>query len=138
MVSAGGLDVTVTPQNIFNAASQIVKNANFKDPEEFFTNPGDKPFQPKPPDPQQQAVIEIQQRQQELDAADLAQKDKKEDNRHEEAMLGLAQDQKENDDKVSIAFETIMTKITELELKFEKDLPTPEFSFDSANGLTRQ
>jgi len=39
-----------TPKNIFNALTKLTQNAGFKSPEEFWTDPGDKPMQP-PPDP---------------------------------------------------------------------------------------
>ena len=119
----------------YNTAKQYVKNANFKNAEEFFTDPGDQQAPPPSPDPQQQAIIEIQQRQQQLDAEDLRLKAEKEANRHGEVMAGLALEKEANEDKNAIAFENIMTKITEMELKFEKDLPgNDRLTFNPADG----
>lgn len=73
MVQGGGLNLTVTPKNLYATAAEIVKNANFKTPELFFTDPGDKPA-PPPSDEQQQLQAQQQalmERQQQLDAQDM-------------------------------------------------------------------
>lgn len=69
-----------TPQNIYNALRKLTQNAGFKEPEEFWTDPGDKPIQP-PPDPkvalkkmeleadQHKFQAEAQVKQQEADKA---------------------------------------------------------------------
>jgi uncharacterized protein YihD (DUF1040 family) len=62
MVEGGGMNLTVTPRNIFNTASEIVKNANLKEPQMFFTDPGD---QKAPPPSDQQ--LQLQQQQQEIE-----------------------------------------------------------------------
>lgn len=70
MVEAGGMNLTVLPQNIYNTAVEMAKNADFKNPDMFFTNPQNQPA-PPPSDEQQQLQmmqLQIQQRQQELDA----------------------------------------------------------------------
>jgi len=70
MIEGGGMNLTVTPRNIFNTAAEIVKNANYKMPEMFFTDPGDKPA--PPPSSEQEQLQEMQaqleQRRQQLDA----------------------------------------------------------------------
>jgi hypothetical protein len=69
MVQGGGMNLTVTPRNIFNTAAELVKNANLKQPEMFFTDPGDA-LAPPPSDEQQEfekLQAELEQRQQQLD-----------------------------------------------------------------------
>lgn len=44
------------PQNLYHTATKITQETGFKDKDAFFTDPGNKPFQP-PPDPK---AIEIQ------------------------------------------------------------------------------
>lgn len=72
MAQGGGMNLTVTPQNMYYTAAEIARNANYKDPELFFTDPGNKPA--PPPDDQQQKLQQQQQqlveRQQQLDAED--------------------------------------------------------------------
>lgn len=70
MVQGGGMNLTVTPQNLYATASEIVKNANYKVPDMFFTDPGDQ-LAPPPTDEQQQLEQmqrELEQRRQQLDA----------------------------------------------------------------------
>lgn len=72
MIQAGGMNLTVTPKNVYNAAAELVKNANLKG--DFFTDPGDK--QAPPPSQEQEQLQrqqqELVQRQQELDAQQQA------------------------------------------------------------------
>jgi len=70
MVQGGGMNLTVTPKNIYNTAAEIVKNANLKLPAMFFTDPGN---QPAPPPNDEQAQLqkkeqELEERRQKLDA----------------------------------------------------------------------
>ena len=46
----------ITPKNIYNLQARLVENAGFKNPAEFWTDPGDGPMQmpPPPPDPKLQ------------------------------------------------------------------------------------
>lgn len=65
----GGMNLIVTPKNIWHTASEYVKNANLKSPEMFFTDPGDAKA-PPPSDQQmqlQKQQQDLQQRQQQLD-----------------------------------------------------------------------
>ena len=70
MVEGGGLNLTITPKNLYNTASEFVKNANLKQPQTFFTDPGDKPA-PPPSDQQEELKrkeLQLMERQQQLDA----------------------------------------------------------------------
>ena len=73
MVAGGGMGLTVTPRNIYATAAEIVKNANYKTPEMFFTDPGDQ-MAPPPSDQQQELQRQQQElvaRQQQLDAQQM-------------------------------------------------------------------
>src|SRR3546814_14788985 len=57
---SGGMGTLVSPRNLFNTAAELVKNANLKQPEMFFTDPGDGQMaQQEDPAAQQQAALEI-------------------------------------------------------------------------------
>jgi len=70
MAEGGGLNLTVTPKNFYNTASEISKNANYKTPEMFFTDPGNQKAPPPADETQQleRMQAEIKQREQQLDA----------------------------------------------------------------------
>lgn len=139
IVGGGGMNLIVTPRNIFNTAAEIVKNANLKDPEMFFTDPGDA-LAPPPADEQQELQkqqMQLQARQQQLDmerqqiaAAKLqlqAEKDRLEaqkaiaDHRVDLEKLALAREAEAN--KMMIALEGIANKLTDLELKYSANVP---------------
>lgn len=63
-VQAQGMQVGIaTPENIFNAATEMAKQLGFKNPEKFFSDPSKQPPQDKP-DPEQikaQAQMQLEQ-----------------------------------------------------------------------------
>lgn len=70
MASGGGMNLTVTPKNFYNTAAEIVKNANLKDPNMFFSDPGQQ-LAPPPADEQQEfekQQAELEARRQQLDS----------------------------------------------------------------------
>jgi hypothetical protein len=64
-VAAGGMGLLVTPKNIFNAQAKICENAGFKNPAEFWTDPGENmPQQPEPqPDPIKLMELQIKDKE---------------------------------------------------------------------------
>lgn len=64
-VAAGGMGLLVTPKNIFNAQAKICENAGFKNPAEFWTDPGDRMPEPPQaqPDPVKMKELEIKERE---------------------------------------------------------------------------
>jgi len=50
-----------TPENLFQTLSEMTKNAGFKQPEKFFTDPANTPPKP-PPDPTQDPKFQIESR----------------------------------------------------------------------------
>lgn len=73
-VQAHGLQIgTATPENVFNASTELAKNMGYKNADKFFTDPSKQPPRQSPPDPamlelqadQQRSQAELQLRQQE-------------------------------------------------------------------------
>jgi len=56
IVQSGGLNTMVSPVNIYNAASDIVKNSGLKSEDRYFTDPSKAPPQQPKPDPEMQKV----------------------------------------------------------------------------------
>lgn len=69
MVEGGGLNLTVTPDNLYNTARDIVRNGINKEPGLYFTDPQGKPAPPVPTAEQQLREREaaIKEREQKLD-----------------------------------------------------------------------
>jgi hypothetical protein len=56
MVAAGGMGSLVTPINIYNAASDVVKNSGLKSEDRYFSDPKKAPPQQPKPDPEMQKL----------------------------------------------------------------------------------
>lgn len=69
MMQGGGNGMTVTPDNIYNAAIKVVENSGLKTPELFFTDPAGK--QPPPPAPDPKVELEKQKMQFEQQKAQM-------------------------------------------------------------------
>lgn len=120
MVTGGGMNLTVTPQNIYKTALEIARNANLPTPEAYFTDPGD---QTAPPSSQEQQQIQmqaqaIQQKEEELKSReDRLNKTMLE---HERKMLEMAQKKEFHDDDLAVKYEELHNELTELKLKYEQ------------------
>jgi hypothetical protein len=132
IVAAGGMNLVVTPKNVYNTCAELVKNANLKTPGMFFTDPGDQ--MAPPPDQQQQQLQAqqqaLQQRQQQLDAVDAQQKQTKlalqneeQQLQHLREMIDLQLKNSQQKDHVAIEMEKIRNAITELDLKYNTNIP---------------
>lgn len=144
LMEKGAYGTLVTPMNLFNTASEIVRNANLKNPSLYFT-PSD---QISIPNNEQAALVKQQQdlqaRQQQLDgerqqlsAGNLQLKAREQmleverqrfDMRKEMEELKLEQRdllRKERADQndVRLRLEEIATKLTELELQYVTNVP---------------
>lgn len=126
MVEAGGLNLTVTPKNIYNTASEFVKNANYKIPGMFFTDPGDKPAPPPSSEQEelQRKEQELQERQQQLDAAreknnamKLQLDAQKASMAHQREMIKLEEQHEARLDKAHVENESLRNDLTEMNLK---------------------
>lgn len=120
IVSAGGLGSLVTPMNIYNTTAEIVKNANLKSPEMFFTPTNEIPQQQ---DPMAQQQIALAQRQQDLDAQDQQLKAQKQDQDYttKQQELMLKQEQMMND--LLVNMEKMQNQLTDMELKYGQNVP---------------
>lgn len=120
IVTNGGGGTLVTPMNIYNTAAEIVKNANLKQPDMFFTKADEMAPQSDPIAEQQMALA---QRQQELDAQDQQLKQQKAmmeyENKQKE--LQLKSEQMMND--LMVSMEEMQNKLTEMELKYNTNVP---------------
>jgi hypothetical protein len=143
IVTAGGMNLIVTPKNVYNTCAELVKNANLKSPDMFFTDPGDKPA-PPPSDQAQELQAQQQkqeERRQQLDAMDAQLKDKKiqlqaqeaamnaqadkqaQDMKHIHEMIDLKLKHEAQSDKVTVDMEKIRNALTEMELKYATNVP---------------
>lgn len=127
IVQAGGMNLLVSPKNIWHTASEYVKNANLHDPRLYFTDPGDQKA-PPPADEMvqlQKQQQEIEQRRQELDAQRQANAQQKIDIekqsmelRHREQMAELKEKQEAREDKFFVELENLRNDLTEMRLKY--------------------
>lgn len=132
MVEGGGLNLTVTPKNLYNTASEMVKEANYKEPAMFFTDPGDKPAPPPSSEQeelqkQQQALM---QRQQQLDQMDQQIKQQKvaldqqqAQMRHQKEVGELQRKMEKDKDDFTVAMEKLSNQLTEIALKYNQNFP---------------
>jgi len=132
MVEGGGLNLTVTPKNLYNTCAEFVKNSNRKVPEMFFTDPGDKSA--PPPSSEQRKLEEmqaqLQARQQQLDAQDnqikvrrLELERREQDLKHRREMVELERKRKKDQNDLLVAMEQIENKLTELEIQSGRNVP---------------
>lgn len=119
IVQNGGGGTLVTPMNIYNTAAEIVKNANLKQPDMFFTKADQMAPQSDPMAEQQMALA---QRQQELDAQGLQFKYDKlsadVDKNQKEFMLKVEKQQ----DDFFLKMEALMNDLTKLEIDSGKNI----------------
>ena len=66
LIENGGMNTLVTSQNIYNAVSEFVTQAGYKNPDVFVSNPSMMP-PPPPPKPTVDEKIAMQKRQVELE-----------------------------------------------------------------------
>lgn len=128
IIEAGGMNLIVTPQNVYRTASEYVKNANLKDPNLFFTDPGDE-LAPPPSSEQE----ELQRQQQELEARrqqldqqrneinqQKVQLDAQEQQlKHQREMLKLLEDKEKREDEFSIANEKLRNDLADMQMKLQ-------------------
>lgn len=150
IIAGGGQNLLVTPQNIWNMASEVVKNANLKQPGLFFTDPGNQKAPPQ--SDEQTRLIEQQQQldagQQKLDAdkQQLAQERQAFTEQNETAKTRLQAQEQEDDRDLKqqeinndffVELEKISNQLTKLELESGEDLEDPDMVFDVKQGLRR-
>lgn len=118
---SGGMGILVTPRNLFNTAVELVKNANLKDGEMFFTDPGEKV--PQQGDPQADQRAALVQAQLQLAADELRLQSEKNTLQHQREVERLRLDREKESNKLAVEMEKIANKITEMELQFATDVP---------------
>lgn len=132
IVQNGGMNLLVTPQNLFRTASEIVKNARLQNPELYFRDPGNEQA-PPPPD----EMVELQKQQQELEArrqqldqmrreietGKLQLEQQRMALEHQREVAKLEEQREQREDKLFIEVEKLRNQLTEIELKYSTDLP---------------
>jgi hypothetical protein len=127
MVQAGMMNLTVTPQNLFRTASEVVKNANLKTGELYFKDPGTAEGPPPNKEQmelqkQQQALVaqeqQLEQRRQQLDAQKAQQARKEMELQHQREMLELQRKSAADKDQYQIAQDKLRNELLEMRLKY--------------------
>lgn len=133
MASSGGLNLTVTPQNLYQTGKEIVKNARLgASPDMFFTDPGNKPA--PPPSDEQQALekqqADIEERKQQLDAERQRNKQREMELRNRETQLNaridvaeLRRKTEKDRDETATEMEKLRVRVLEIEAKYGVNLP---------------
>lgn len=120
IVVGGGMNLLVTPKNLYNTAAEFVRNANLKDPALFFTDPGD---QMSPPPSSEQEQLQAQQQQlmqyqQQLDAQQQQQREQKMMLDHQARMAELSETAEKNSNTLMVEMEKLRNDLLELQLKY--------------------
>lgn len=120
LATSGQMGLTVSPKNMFNTASEIVKNAGLKEPKQFFTDPGDAQAPPGSDEQMklQQQQMAIAQRQQQLDAQDLQLKEMKMMLDDQAKKLDRQQKDRQHEDDLVIEFEKLKNDVDEMRMKY--------------------
>lgn len=134
IIAGGGQNLLVTPDNVWNLASEVVKNANLKNPSLYFTNPQGQLAPPQ--SDEQTKLIEQQQQldanQQTLDAAKQQLAEDRQDftEQAESAKIKLQEEKQDSDvmleleaqnNELTIENEKIKTRLLEIELEHGSD-----------------
>lgn len=137
VMDKGGANSMVTARNLYNTASEIVKNANLKNPELYFT-PAEKLGAPTDEQAQlmrQQQALQMEQqklerRRQELDNANIQLKAREQmmtmRTRIAELQLDLREERRKTEkDRADamIELQKLQNDLTEMELKYGVDVP---------------
>ena len=120
---ATGMNSIVQPQNIYNTCAEIVKNANLKQPEMFFTKVDEIPQQP---DPQAELVAkqqQLEQQDQALKAAKLELDKQKTALEHERGMLEIQRKSEADDMDYDAKMEQNANDLTKLEVESNRNIP---------------
>jgi len=120
LAQTGQMGLTVTPDNLFNTASEIVKNAGLKEPRQFFTDPQGQMAPPQPNEALQlqQQQLAVAQRQQQLDAQELQLKQMKMMLDDQAKKLDRAQEDKHHKDEISIKLEQLQNEVAKMQLQY--------------------
>ncbi|MAA66526.1 MAG: hypothetical protein CL581_17350, partial [Alteromonadaceae bacterium] len=147
LAATNGLNMTVTPKNIYNTAAEIVKNANLKDPRKYFTDPGD---QLAPPPNQEMIAVQNQQNQiaqaqlalaqekQAIDRTRVEVRGQQDQMRmmleHQREIAKLQQSKERDDDRIRLEIEKVQQAMIELELKYNAEIAPADFTYNPLTG----
>jgi hypothetical protein len=129
MVGTGQMNLTVTPQNLYNTAKEFVKNAKLKGAELYFKDPGQQMGPPPNPEQiklqqQQQALAaqeqQIDQRRQQLDAQKAQLETQQMQLEHQRELAELKRKTDADKDKWAIEQEKLKNELLEIRLKYSQ------------------
>lgn len=122
LMQSGQMGLTVTPKNMFNTVSEVVKNAGLKEPARFFTDPGQQLAPPQPDEmvQLQQQQLQVQARQQQLDAQELQLKQMKMMLEQQAKNQDRTQKDQHHDDQIMIELEKLRNEVAEMSLKYQE------------------
>ena len=145
IIEGGGLNLLVTPRNIYETAIALALNAGEKAPERYYTDPGDQ-LAPPPSTEQQQLQRQqaaLQERQQQLDAAENAHKQKKLQLdmqtaifRHRENMARIAESKEERKDKYEHANAELLAELDRIRLEMVVEDPKRDAEVERTRAQT--
>lgn len=130
-MAAGGLqNLTVTPKNIYNTASEMVRLADLKDADMYFTDPGDQPMPPPSDEAQelQKKEQQLEERRQQLDAQKFQVEVKKLELRnqelqmqHQRELMKIEGQAADREDKFWAARQKLLTDLDKLQQDVRKN-----------------
>lgn len=124
-----GVTGMVNQRNLFQTGTEIVRNANLKNPERFFSDPGDAGFDQQGQEQQQlqqqllQAQIQLAQQERQLQAREQDFDREKFQLQHEREVENIRIQREKMDNDFAIKLDQIATQLTELELKYAQNVP---------------
>lgn len=125
-IDAGGFGTLVSGENVYNTAIEIVKNANLKNPEKFFTDPSTVEQEQGPSQQDQATMAQLQIQKQQMDNDARENEIRREQNllHHKREMLKIAREQAEHSDEMAHKAEELANELTEMDLKYQgTDVP---------------
>lgn len=116
VVANGGMNILVSPQNIYNAAAELVKASGLKSADLYFTNPQNASAPSMTPEEMQlqQQQQQIAQRQQQLDAQQQQFKYDQMQLKHQEEMMKLREQMESREDKLFVEIEKLKAQYAEM------------------------
>lgn len=124
-----GVTGMVNQRNLFQTGTEIVRNANLKNPERFFSDPGDADFNQQGQEQQQaqqqliEAQIELARAERQLQAREQDFDREKFRLQHEREVENLRIQREKMENDFAVKLDQISNQLTEFELKYGQNVP---------------
>lgn len=141
MVQGGGMNLTVTPDNIYNTAKEYVKNANYKQPEMFFTDPQGQQAPPPTDEAQEleklrleveQRELQLDQERQQFNMQKLQLTAQESALKHQREMMALQEKAEEREDKFAAENEKLRNDL--MQMSIDKQLKEIDAALKTAKS----